>query len=264
MRRLVSQVGRRGARQGGVHAPGRHQEPGAPPAATVAAAVAAAGRSLIPPLSPHRPRQVGIAVEAGRWDEARRLAHGRPELAEDVYLPHARALLAGDRFDEALVAFRQAGKGEEAARLLEGLTRTAVSENRIRDAGYYYWQLAREAAETPGADQAPERFKEYYQRAEMYFAYSAIRQAQEEPFRFGVDERVLMETARLLLCMVFERGTNAEMPFGALQRRVKQCIAKRSAAHTKASLCFCDFIAPEQCSLCLSSTSTPLAAVPPS
>lgn len=169
---------------------------------------------------------VAIAVETGRWDEAKRLARGHPELAEDVHLPHARALLAGDRFDEALVAFRQAGKADEAARLLEGLTRTAVSENRIRDAGYYYWQLAREAAEAPPGDAGrAERFVEYYQRAEMYFAYSAIRQAQEEPFRFGVDERVLMETARFLLCTIYERGPNAEIPYGISMAYILKTLA---------------------------------------
>lgn len=169
---------------------------------------------------------VAIAVDAGRWDEARALAAGRPELSEEVHLPHAKALLAGDRFDEALVAFRQAGKADEAARLLEGLTRTAVSENRIRDAGYYYWQLAREAAEAPPEDAGRvERFVEFHQRAEMYFAYSGIRQAQEEPFRFGVDERVLMETARFLLCTINERGPNAEMPFGISMAYILKTLA---------------------------------------
>ena len=40
---------------------------------------------------------------------------------------------------------------------------------------FYYWQLAREAAR---AGEAAPKFLEYYSRAEMYFAFATIRQAQ--------------------------------------------------------------------------------------
>lgn len=40
------------------------------------------------------------------------------------------------------LAFHEAGLEEEAVKVLEQLTRNAVTENRFNDASYYYWKLS--------------------------------------------------------------------------------------------------------------------------
>lgn len=39
-------------------------------------------------------------------------------------------------------AFHEAGLEEEAVKVLEQLTKNAVTENRFNDASYYYWKLS--------------------------------------------------------------------------------------------------------------------------
>jgi hypothetical protein len=71
-----------------------------------------------------------------------------PFLAEckaDVYLPFAQWLLSQDRFDDARVAYKDAGRPDLSSRMLEQLTHNAVVEKRFGDAAFYFYQLSIEA-----------------------------------------------------------------------------------------------------------------------
>ena len=55
--------------------------------------------------------------------------------------------LHSSRFVEAQRAFHQAGRPDEAFRVLQELTVNAVNESRFDDASYYYWILAMQVGE---------------------------------------------------------------------------------------------------------------------
>lgn len=56
----------------------------------------------------------------------------------------AQWLAANDKFDEARIAYREAGRPDRATRMLEQLTHNAVLESRYSDAAHYYFLLAME------------------------------------------------------------------------------------------------------------------------
>ena len=69
----------------------------------------------------------------------------RTECKADVYLPYAQWLLSQDRFDDARMAYKEAGRPDLSSRMLEQLTHNAVVEKRFDDASFYFYQLATEA-----------------------------------------------------------------------------------------------------------------------
>ena len=151
-----------------------------------------------------------LHVELHKWDEAFALAKLRPEFAKDIYEPYAEWLALHDRFDEAQDAFKLAGKPDESLRMLQQLTHNAVTENRYNDAGYYYWLLATEilknfTSTTPdelehnAVDQRNlERFYEFQQKAEIYYAYHSIYRYTDEPFTSLLPD-ALFQTAQYIL-----------------------------------------------------------------
>mgnify|MGYP001804828537 CR=1 FL=1 len=69
---------------------------------------------------------MAIHVECQNWDEAFLLLKTHAELKDDVYLPYARWRCDQDRFDEARVAFKEAGHPERSELLLQQLNHNAV------------------------------------------------------------------------------------------------------------------------------------------
>ena len=57
-------------------------------------------------------------------------------------MPYADWLVRSDRFDEALEAYRQADRPDQALHLLQQLTQNAVVENRFKDAACYHTRLS--------------------------------------------------------------------------------------------------------------------------
>jgi hypothetical protein len=57
-------------------------------------------------------------------------------------------LLVQDRFDEARLAYKRAGRPELSSQMLQQLCHNAVVENRFKDASFYFWTLAQEVLDS--------------------------------------------------------------------------------------------------------------------
>ena len=57
---------------------------------------------------------------------------------------YAEYLALNDKFDEAQQAYRDAGLPQLSLKMLGQLTHNAVTENRFKDAAFYFWLLAQE------------------------------------------------------------------------------------------------------------------------
>eukprot|EP00899_Mesostigma_viride_P007013 jgi/Mesvir1/16312/Mv12764-RA.1 len=175
---------------------------------------------------------VTMLVEAHRWNDAFFLLKTNPDLGEAVYMPYARWLCGQDKFDEARVAYKDAGRPELATRMLEQLTHNAVVENRFKDAGRYFWHLAMEALAVVTCEQGREtesdraqlaRFRDHYERAEVYYAYHSIYRCIDEPFR-TVTPETLFSTGLFLLNRMEQKQLQ---PLGVSKVNVVFTVAKQ-------------------------------------
>eukprot|EP00282_Hemiselmis_andersenii_P015967 CAMPEP_0114129596 /NCGR_PEP_ID=MMETSP0043_2-20121206/11561_1 /TAXON_ID=464988 /ORGANISM="Hemiselmis andersenii, Strain CCMP644" /LENGTH=1170 /DNA_ID=CAMNT_0001222885 /DNA_START=82 /DNA_END=3591 /DNA_ORIENTATION=- len=168
---------------------------------------------------------LGVYVETDKWDDAFVLMQQYPEMADKVYLPYARHLAANDRFEEAQEAYRKAGKPEESVRMLEFLTRGAVTEQRFSDAGYFYWMLSCECAEMAKQDTSismVDKHEHYAALAEAYYAYQIIHSYVTQPFSSFPAESVF-HTARFLAARLHTK----EVPSGISKVNVLWALAEQ-------------------------------------
>lgn len=88
-----------------------------------------------------------LYISRMKWPEAVALADdpaNAGKFDKAIFLPYAEWLALKDRFDEALAAYRRAGRPDRSVKMMEQLTFNAVVEARFKDAAYYYWLLAAE------------------------------------------------------------------------------------------------------------------------
>jgi intraflagellar transport protein 122 len=86
-----------------------------------------------------------LYVNRKMWTEAAKLAdeyQGKFDMS--VFLSYAEWLVSQDRYEEAMEAFKKCGRIDLSRKVLTELTENAVNEKRFKDAGYYYWMLAKE------------------------------------------------------------------------------------------------------------------------
>lgn len=124
-----------------------------------------------------------------------------------MFLPYAEWLSENDRFDEAMDAFRKAGRPDKAQKLMEILTNNAVTEGRFKDASFYYWMRATETIqilEQKGIKSEKERaeatakYEELSCKADLYYAYQHIQTYTKEPFTC-LEPIVLFQVARFII-----------------------------------------------------------------
>ena len=161
-----------------------------------------------------------LFVESEQWDDAFAVLRDNPEFGNKVYSPYASWLADHDRFDEARAAYRRAGKAELSRDMLEQLMRNAVSERRFRDAGYCSWMISDEIASglngkarenlSDSEREDLERFVEFKDRSEIYYAYDFVHRAMEEPFRSSLPS-MLLNVGQFL---VSKFATREELPLG--------------------------------------------------
>lgn len=121
---------------------------------------------------------MNLHVECEKWDEAFMLAKQNPEMESIIYLPYADWLSTADRFDEAQEAYKKANRPDLSLRIIEFLTKNAITEKRFKDAAQYYWLLATECLRlcqnfTGKAASKEDKkhltnFEEYQRLAEIY------------------------------------------------------------------------------------------------
>lgn len=79
-----------------------------------------------------------------------------------------------------IAAFHEAGKVEEALRVLQQLTNNAIAENRFSDAGYYCWILSLQCVELANGqardrvDACIAKYSALQRKGEIYYAYHNI------------------------------------------------------------------------------------------
>ena len=168
---------------------------------------------------------VQIYVEAKEWKEAFDLVEKNPEYKEPVYVPYAKWLAEQDRFVEAQKAFHQAGRPDEAFRVLNELTLNAVNESRFDDASYYYWILSMQYADLAKDESQSERmiqkFREFQTKASMYYAYHTIQRYTDEPFTSYMPE-ALFNISRYLMHELLVEHPKGVSKFSVLYALAKQ------------------------------------------
>ncbi|CAM6125866.1 unnamed protein product [Calypogeia fissa] len=152
---------------------------------------------------------LSLHVELEHWDDAFAMEKLYPEFQGMVSLPYAEWLVRNDRFDEARISYKQAGRADLSEQLLKKLIENGVKENRFSAAGYTCWLLAIEYAQQLDERERLEleehkildKYLHYRQLAEIYYAYSFIYQFTSEPFRTTSSE-TLFNVSRFLVAQL--------------------------------------------------------------
>ncbi|KAI9141423.1 intraflagellar transport protein [Paraphysoderma sedebokerense] len=152
---------------------------------------------------------LSILTQNQEWEEAFRVANLHPEYQEIIYHPYANWCMMNDRFEEAQIYYRKAGRTEEALHVLQQFCENAVIEKRYNDAAYYYWMLSMENLEgIPKSKKTNEldsielkrlqEFRQNYEIAELYYAYHSVFRFIQEPFTSQQPE-ILFNMCRFLI-----------------------------------------------------------------
>lgn len=145
---------------------------------------------------------MALHIEFHQWDEALQFIKVNPQFSDKVYLPYADWLASNDRFEEAQEAYKKAGFPELALRIIEFLTKNALSENRFKDAAKYFFVLAleylalvRDAANpTPFEVSSLKKYNDYSKKSEIYYAYSHVHRLIEDPYHNIIHGALTNET----------------------------------------------------------------------
>ena len=91
------------------------------------------------------PMLLRLHMDNEQWESAFLLCQKNPEFSQLLYLPYADFLIKRhDAYEEAIVAFREAGRFDLSIEMLETLCDNAINERRFADSGKCYWKLANE------------------------------------------------------------------------------------------------------------------------
>jgi intraflagellar transport protein 122 len=152
---------------------------------------------------------VMMNVELGRFEEAFLLAQQNKALLEYVYLQYAEKLISEDRFKEAQIAYKKAGRIDLSMRLLDKLIDNASYEKRYKDACQLLFSYAADAItvieDYSGATKQEvarvRDYKEAYELAGIFNAFDIIYKYVDEPFSsdlLNIDSQGLFNTSKYL------------------------------------------------------------------
>ncbi|KAJ1434177.1 hypothetical protein B484DRAFT_394171 [Ochromonadaceae sp. CCMP2298] len=174
------------------------------------------------------------------WNNAAKLAdENEGKFDVSVFLPYAEWLVAQDRYDEAMQAFKKSKRIDLAKRVLEELTSNAVAESRFKDAAYYFWVLSKETEvelleaheqlEAKGASAVDlpllaQQQSEFELKADLYFAYANVHSFVTDPFTSQQPD-MLFQVARFIINSL---GTSETIPFGISKASTLYTLAKQS------------------------------------
>lgn len=165
---------------------------------------------------------MNLYVRRQQWADAAKLADEYSgQIDATVFLPYAEWLVKEDRYEEAISAFRKAGRSDLGRKLLEELTFNAISESRFKDAGYYYWLLSKGELDT-GTDSA--KLAEYEHKADLYYAYASIHSFVTDPFTSHLPES-LFQVSRFIINSI---GSNEIVPFGISKASTLYTLVRQS------------------------------------
>jgi intraflagellar transport protein 122 len=159
-----------------------------------------------------------LYVTRKMWVEAAKLAdeyQGKFDMS--VFLSYAEWLVSQDRYEEAMEAFKKCGRIDLSRKVLRELTENAVNEKRFKDAGYYFWLLAKEieqeitqignsTSNSPAESKEKEgkqedlsmQQSEFEHKADLYHAYSTIHSFVTDPFT-SFQPETLFQVSRFII-----------------------------------------------------------------
>jgi intraflagellar transport protein 122 len=160
------------------------------------------------------------------WAEAAKLAdehEGKFDVS--VFLPYAEWLVAQDLYEEAMAAFKKAGRSDLAKKVLKELTYNAVSESRFKDAAYYYWLLSKDSdGEGDGEESIVHQQSEFELKADLYFAYSSVHAFITDPFT-SFQPEMLFQVSRYIINSL---GSSDFIPFGISKAATLYTLARQA------------------------------------
>jgi len=176
-----------------------------------------------------------IYVRRQDWEAAVKLSEEHEgKFDRSVFLPYAEWLALNVRFDEAMGAYRKAGRPDQSQKLMEQLTDNAVKEGRFKDAAYYYYLLGVEclrtiemAEESKTKENVKQKaignYHRYNQMSNLYFAYQHIHSFTTDPFT-NLQPDMLFQVSRYLLNTM----SNDEAPYGISRVHTLYTLAKQA------------------------------------
>eukprot|EP00903_Cladosiphon_okamuranus_P013353 g12445.t1 len=175
---------------------------------------------------------LALYVKNQNWSEAVKLSEDLGGKFDDsVFLPYALWLRDKGRFDEALEAFRRAGRRDLSGAMTSQLILNAVAKTRFDDASYYYWRSSTEsyaaAADPKNSDketrQALALAAEHSHLADLYHAFHHVHTFTTDPFT-DLQPEVLLQVSRFLVNSLGE----AEPPRGISRAHTLYTLAKQA------------------------------------
>lgn len=168
-------------------------------------------------------RLLNVYAHSKMWDEALKLKEETGgDFDKEALLPFAEWLVAQDRHEEAMAAYRKADRTDLSHKVLADLTSNAISENRFKDAAYYFYILSKESDIN-----SPEAQAEYERKADLYYAYNNIHEYITNPFTSHQPE-TLFQTSRFILNSLGRQ--DEAVPYGISKMATVYTLARNSMA----------------------------------
>ena len=150
---------------------------------------------------------LNVYARGKMWDQAIQLQEETgASFDKESLLPFAEWLVSEDRHDEAMTAYKKAGRLDLSQKVLADLTGNAISENRFKDAAYYFYVLSKDSDLNSSEAQA-----EYERKADLYYAYSNVYEYTTNPFT-SHEAETLFQTSRFILNSLGRQ--DEDIPFG--------------------------------------------------
>lgn len=165
---------------------------------------------------------MALYVKRQMWTEAAKLADEHEgEFESSVFLPYAEWLIMMDRFEDAIVAYKKAGRPDLSRKVLHELTMNAVIECRFKDASYYFWLLSKDLSTSDDADGLQ---MECEHKSDLYYAYAHIHAYVTDPFTSHHPE-VLFQVSRFIINSL---GSSESIPYGISIASTLYTLARQS------------------------------------
>ena len=151
-----------------------------------------------------------LHIELEKWDEALLLSEGDPDLRALMLLPYAEFLAKNNRFEEAQIYYKEAGRIDMSMQIMEKLSVINIIQHKFRDSAHFFWILAKETLKNYPPiklDDEVERqkmvtqFQNYMLKAEIYLAYNMIVEYINRPVnseKYPGYIRAVMNAARTI------------------------------------------------------------------
>ena len=164
---------------------------------------------------------LSVYAHGKMWEQALKLQEETgAKFDKDALLPFAEWLVSEDRHDEAMTAYKSAGRLDLSQKVLADLTGNAISENRFKDAAYYFYILSKDSDLNSSEAQA-----EYERKADLYYAYSNVHEYTTNPFTSHQAE-TLFQTSRFILNSLGRQ--DEDIPFGISKMATFYTLARQA------------------------------------